>query len=42
MRYSSTLGVEIDEYDKLIEAWYGELNDYKPYNVGYRFWATKK
>ncbi|RIA88624.1 S-adenosyl-L-methionine-dependent methyltransferase [Glomus cerebriforme] len=41
-RFLSTIGVEDDEYDKLIEAWYEELNEYKPYNVGYRFLATKK
>ncbi|EXX63666.1 hypothetical protein RirG_150190 [Rhizophagus irregularis DAOM 197198w] len=42
-RFLTTLGVENEvEYDKLIEAWYEELNEYKPYNVGYRFLATKK
>ncbi|CAG8549096.1 6685_t:CDS:2 [Acaulospora morrowiae] len=41
-RFSSHLGVEREEYDKLIEAWYEELNEYKPYNIGYRFWAQKR
>ncbi|CAI2167340.1 13101_t:CDS:2 [Funneliformis geosporum] len=41
-RFSSILELENDEYDKLVEAWYQELNEYKPYSVGYRFLATKK
>lgn len=40
-KFSSFLGLEPDEYDKLLEAWHCELSEYKPYNVGYRFLATK-
>ncbi|CAG8598753.1 11113_t:CDS:2, partial [Racocetra fulgida] len=31
-KFSSFLGLEPDEYDKLLEAWCCELNDCKPYN----------
>ncbi|RHZ87489.1 hypothetical protein Glove_34g39 [Diversispora epigaea] len=41
-KFSSYLGLEQEEYDKLVEAWYNELNEYQPFNFGYRFLAQKK
>ncbi|CAG8549006.1 12455_t:CDS:2 [Acaulospora colombiana] len=41
-KFSSSLGLEREEYDKLVEAWYEELNEYKPHNISYRFWAQKR